>query len=379
MTLRLKNRWLIIASLAVGMLVFGLYRRSQTSSRFPPPQSFRILETVIEHVRNDYLEDVDPRRTMEGAYQGLASTLDPLSGYLDKAAVAKYASPRRAALNDVGAVVTKRPGAFPLVAGVVQGSPAEKAGIQTGDYLSALDGRSTVGWNLSEIRWYLKDESRTPVKIRLIRENDTRELTVDRAPLYPRSISWTAEKGTAGIVQVSHLHPGAAAEFKKAVSPRLGGTAGPLVLDLRDCHEGEAAEAAAFVNLFLQSAAIGAFEKRGGSKETVACPETPVARDVPLVIWTNAATLGPAELVAGALRELRQAKVVGVPTFGLVAKQDLFRLDEGDALLLTTSAFVLPSGEKLLGKGVTPDDVVETGGRETKPYLEKTLRPGAAR
>ncbi|MBM3310583.1 MAG: PDZ domain-containing protein [Candidatus Aminicenantes bacterium] len=379
MTLRLKNRWLLIASLAVGMLAFGLYRRSQTSSRFPPPQSFRILETVIEHVRNDYLEEVDPRRTMEGAYQGLAAALDPLSSYLDKAAVAKYASPRRTALNDVGAVVTKRPSAFPLVAGVVEGSPAEKAGIQPGDYLSALDGRSTVGWTLSEIRWYLKDEARTPVKIRLIRENDTREVAVERAPLYARPLSWTAEKGTAGIVKVNHLHPGAAAEFKNTVLPRLAASAGPLILDLRDCHEGEAAEAAAFINLFLQAAAIGAFEKKGGFREAVACPETPVAPDLFLVVWTNAATLGPAELVAGALRELREAKVVGVPTFGLVAKQDLFKLDEGDALLLTTSAFVLPSGEKLLGKGVTPDEVVEAGGREAKPYLEKSLRSGTAR
>jgi len=356
----MNRRWFIAAAIGAAVLVFGLYRRSLTSSHFPPAQSLRVIETVVQHVRNDYLEEVDPRRTMEGAFQGLMAALDPLSSYLDKAAAAKYTSPRREAFNDIGAIVSKKPGAFPLIVGIVEGSPAEKAGILAGDYLSAVDGRSTVGWSLTEIRLAFKDEARTPLKVRVIRENDTREMTVPRAPLYARALSWTEEKGTAGVVRVHHLGKGAAAEFETAVAPRIPVSIEPLVLDLRDCFEGEVEEAVAFANLFLQASAVGAFEKRGGGRETVGCPDAPVVDSASLVVRVNGATMGPAELLAGVLRELAKAKIVGLPTPGFVAKQDLYRLDDGDALLLTTSVFVLPSGEKLLGKGITPDEVVET-------------------
>jgi len=359
MTLPLKNRWFFVVALAAATLAFGLYRRSMTSSRFPPAQSLRVLETVADHVRNDYLEDVDPRRAMEGAFQGLIGALDGLSSYLDPAAAEKFAAPAGTAFHDVGAIVGKRPGTFPLVVGIVAGSPAEKAGIRTGDYLSAVDGRSTVGWSLTELRWALKDKSPTPLKIRLIRENDTRELTVERAPIYSVAISRTDEKGTSGVVKVHHLFPGAAAEFRGVLAPGLSSSADPLVLDLRECHEGGYEEAAAFANLFLKASAVGAFVKRDGAKETLACPAEPVAAAVPLVVRVGPGTMGPAELLAGVLREVRKAKIVGRPTPGLVGKQVLFRLDRGDALLLTTAAFVLTSGEPLLGKGITPDETVE--------------------
>jgi C-terminal peptidase prc len=369
----------VAAALAAGMLVFWLNRRVFVSPRFPPAQSFKVLETVIQRVRNDYLEEVDARRTMEGAYQGLVGALDVLSSYLDKAAAAKYASPRKAPWNDIGAIVYKRSGAFPVVAGVVEGSPAEKAGIRVGDYVSALDGRSTVVWSLAEVRWSFKDETRNPLKIRLIRENDTREMTVERSPLYSRALSWAAQKDTSGIVRVYHLQPGAAAEFKSTVVTRLRGQKGPLILDLRDCFEGEVEEAGAFVNLFLKAGAIGAFEKKNGAREAVACPAEPAVAGTPLIVWVNAATMGPAELVAGALREVGKARVIGAPTYGLVARQELFPLDEGDAVLLSTAAFVLPSGLKLLGKGLTPDETVEAEGRDIKLYLEKSLAPAAGR
>jgi len=370
-----KSRIVLVAGLAAGAIFFLIERRSLVSSRFPPARSFQVLETVIRHVRNDYLEDVDVRKTMLGAFQGLMGSLDALSSYLDKAAVAKFSSPKKLALNDIGAIVYKKPGVFPVVAGVVEGSPAEKAGIKIGDYLSAIAGRSTIVWSLNEVRWFLKDETRASLKIRLIRENNTQELTVERAPLYSRGLDWTARKDAAGILRVHHLHPGLTAEFRASVLPRLQGAKGPLILDLRECFEGEIEEARAFVNLFLKAETIGRFEKKGGEMEVLACPAEPALAGVPLVIWVGPATMGPAELAAGALRELRKARIVGSPTLGLVAKQELYALTGGDALLLTTGAFALPSGEKLLGTGVSVDAKVESEGRDPKPYLEKSFDP----
>lgn len=161
--------------------------------------------------------------------------------------------------------------------------------------------------------------------------------------------------------------------------PAVKGGAGPLVLDLRECHEGDVAEAAAFLNIFLKAEKIGYFEKKGGAKEPLGCPESPVLESLPLVVWVGSATIGPAEIAAGVLRDQKRAKVIGTATPGLTARQDAFPLDQGDSLVLTTGVFCFPSGEKLWAKGVTVDVKLDLAKTETKDYLEKTLAPATGR
>ena len=100
---------------------------------------------------------------------------------------------------------------------------------------------------------------------------------------------------------------------------------------------------------------------------------------MPLVVWTNQATLGPAEIVAAALKDQRQAKVIGIETPGVASEQEIFPLDSGDALLLTTGVYVTASGQKIWGKGVAPDVKIDLAKTATKDYLEKTLAPPPGR
>jgi len=331
------------------------------------------LATVIRYIKSDYLEEPDPKKTMGGAFQGLVNALDVLSSYLDKTAVAKFTNPRPLQLKDIGAILYKRYGAFPLVIGVTANSPAEKAGIKIGDALSALDERSTLVWSLTEINLYLKNAAASPVKVRLIRDNATKEMTVVRSDIYPKSLTLTPLAGTAGIVRVHHFYPSLTADVKAAVLPRVKGQPAPLVIDLRNCHEGDMAEARAFLNLFLKADKIGYLERKGGAKDYWACPDVAPLETLPVVVWVNQASLGPAELVAGVMKDLKRAKVVGLPTPGLTAKRDLFSLDNGDALLLTTGVFCFNSGEKLWGKGVAPDAKLDLDKTDDKDYIEKTL------
>jgi carboxyl-terminal processing protease len=255
----------------------------------------------------------------------------------------------------------------------VANSPAEKAGIKIGDYLSALDERSTLVWSLTEINLYLKDGAAVPVKLRLIRDNSTKEMTVIRSDLYPKTLTATPLGGTAGIVRIHHFYPALAAEFRTSLLPRLKGQKAPLIIDLRDCHEGEMSEARAFLNLFLKTDKIGYLERKGGVKDYWACPEDAPLESLPVIVWVNQATMGPAELAAGVLKDLKKVKVVGLSTPGLTGKQDLFALDNGDALLLTTGVFCFTSGEKLWGKGVAPDAKLDLEKTDDKAYTEKTL------
>lgn len=370
-----KARVLLVTAFVAALLFFWAERSVLPGGqqRGPSGRDFNPLATVIRYIKSDYLEEPDPKKTMEGAFQGLVNALDILSSYLDEPAVAKYTNPQKLQFKDIGAILYKRYAAFPLVIGIVANSPADKAGIKIGDYLSALDERSTLVWSLTEINLFLKDSAAAPVKLRLIRDNSTKEMTVIRSDIYPKALTETPLSGTAGIVRIHHFYPSLVAEFKTSVLPRLKGQKTPLIIDLRDCHEGEMKEARAFLNLFLKADKIGYLERKGGVKDYWACPEDAPLESLPVIVWVNQASIGPAEVSAGVLKDLKKAKIVGLSTPGLTGKQDLFALDNGDALLLTTGVFCFASGEKLWGKGVAPDVKLDLDKTDDKAYTEKTL------
>jgi len=371
----IKTRIWMAAVLAAVVLFFWLQDSllRGISQKFPPHESFKLLARVISLVRSDYIEDPEPRGTMEGAFQGLVGSLDILSSYLDKSSTAKYLQPQKLALKDIGLVPLKHYGVFPVVVGLIKDSPADKAGISPGDSVTALDDKSTLVWSLSEINLYLKDKEKKVVKLRVVHDTTTKEILLERADIYPQSVSYAPLKDTAGMVKIRHLYPPLIKDFKANVLPRLKSQKSPLVLDLRNCWEGDLEEARGFLNVFLESGKIGYLEKKAGSKDILACREKAALENLSLIVWVNPATMGSAEMVAAVLQDFKRAKIIGSPTPGLVARQSLFSLAGGDALLLTTGVFCLNSGEKIWGKGVSADIKLGADEQEEKNYVAKTI------
>jgi C-terminal peptidase prc len=343
------------------------------SSKLSPNKNFELLGRVIRLIKSEYVEEPNPAKTMEGAFKGLVDSLDVLSSYLDKDGTAKYNQQKKTNLKDIGVVLYKRFGLFPQVIGIVENSPAEKAGIKIGDYFSTLDNQSTLFMSLVETNLYLKGEEENPIKLKILRDTQTQEISVKRALLFENPISYSSEKGTAGILKIHHLYPPCVSEIKKKVLPQVKKQKGPLILDLRNCYEGDTEEALKLINLFLKEQKIGYFEKKGKSREFLSCPEDAELKNLPLAIWTNQATMGSAEVVAAVLKDFKKAKTVGLVTLGLAVKQELFPLDDGSALLLTSGIFCLNSGEKLWGQGVRPEEKVEIEDQSQSSYLKKTL------
>ena len=145
-----------------------------------------------------------------------------------------------------------------------------------------------------------------------------------------------------------------------------------MILDLRNCYEGGSGEAVKLINLFIQSENIGYFEKKGGTKEVISCPEEADLERLPLVIWTNRATIGPAEAVAAVLKEFKKAKIIGFQTPGLIAKQKFLLLEDGSGLLLTSEIFFLTSGKELWLKGIKPDILIQKEHLGQSSYLKNT-------
>jgi carboxyl-terminal processing protease len=369
----------VVAAVALILLCLQTSPANVVSQEASGRKNFEILETVIRYIKADYIEEPDAKKTMNGALQGLINSLDVLSAYLDKAGASKYALSQKRPLNAPGVILFKHAGAFPLVIGVVENSPAEKAGVRMGDYLSAVNNESVLVWSLSEINLALEDESEAPVMLRVIHENATRAISVKRAVLYPRPVTLTAQAQTSGIVKVHHLNAPLVSEFKTTILPKLKNAKTPLILDLRDCYQGNIEEARAFLNLFLKADKAGSFEVKGGIEEPIACPESAPLETLSVAVWVNPATMGPAEVVASVLKDLKKAKVIGLPTPGLASRQEIYPLNSGDAILLTTGVFRTASGEKVWGKGVSPDITLDLDKTDTKAYLDKTLAAFAGR
>jgi carboxyl-terminal processing protease len=367
-----KYRWVLWAATLAAAVFFvlemGYLSRGHGATA---PRGFELLDTLMSHIRNDYLEERDPVQTAEGTFRGMVNSLDPLSAYLSKDLAAGYRA-LTGRETETGMVILKRYASFPQVVAVVEKSPAEAAGVQMGDLVSAIGGRNTLSMSLAEVKLLLRGKDAAPVSIRVLRGNDTHNFSVPRAALFPSAYTFLKPAGQPARLRVHRFEAGLAEAVRREVGPALKGRRDPLVLDLRSCQDGPIDEAAKLVNLFVKAADAGRFEGRDGAQERVSCPAEAALGAVPLVVWTDPGTAGPAELAAGILQEVRKAKVVGFKTPGLVGRTTLFPLKDDSAVLLTSGVFALPSGRKLWEDGLAPDAAITADKLNDKTYLEKT-------
>ena len=310
---------------------------------------------------------------MKGAYRGLVNSLDVISSYLDEDSMLKYSQRMEADLKGTGLVIYKRYGSFPQVVGIIENSPAHKHGIQVGDFISAIDDWPPQAMSLLETRIYLKDKEEKPVKLRILRGQKTLEINLERAQLFAEPVSLTPSEGTSGILKIHQLYPPSVKNVRDKIVSRLQSAKKPLILDLRNCYEGDIQGARELINIFLKAPRIGYFEKKDESKEYLGCPDNAELKTLPLVIWNNQATMGPAEIVAGVFQDFKRAKIIGFQTLGLTAKQTFFLLEDGTGLMLTSGIFHLNSGKPLWQKGVKPDVKIMVDEQSTSVYLKKTL------
>jgi carboxyl-terminal processing protease len=370
-------RWALLP-LAVAVGLFFLLEKNFLPGAAPqtqPRESLQLLNGIMRLIEQDYVEEPDPVKTMSGAFKGLVNSLDVLSSYLDAESVAKFKDQERRDLNETGLIVYKRQGAFPVVLGIKEGSPAAASDIQLGDHLYTLDDRTTLELSMLELKLYLKDTSSQPVKMKTTRNAKNITLEIPRARLHNASYSFSRRDNLAGVLQIHTLRAPLVKALDKDLISSLKNSENTLVVDLRNCADGDLEEALRFMNLFLQKKDIGLLEKKGGQNEILACPEPAPLADIPLILWINQATLGPAEMTAHVLQSFRDTKIIGHKTLGLVARQRFFPLSDGTGLVLT-SAIYRPSDDRgeLWQVGVTPDIKMKADEQSPTAFMEQTRK-----
>jgi len=370
-----RTKIILLSALAAASLFFLLERnflpgksaKSYSSDQLP------FLETIINLIKNHYVEEPNPSHTMKGAFKGLVDSLDILSSYLDKEEAIIYTLQSQERLKEPGLILYKRYSSFPQVLAVINNSPADKKGIKSGDLIGAIDHNPTLTMSMLEANLKLKNSQAKSVNLKIIRSTETLEVDVERKLLYEKPFSYTLQKGTSGLLKIHNFFPPCVSLFRQQIIPRLRQQKKPLILDLRNCWEGQLEEARQFINIFLQADKIGYIEKKNNIQQDLSCPQQAELAKLPLIIWTNLATLGPSEMVAAVLQNKKRAKILGLATLGLVAQQHYFDLNDGSALILTSGIFHLPSGYKLWTQGLKPDIKLKKEEKGFQAYFNKTL------
>ncbi len=370
-----KNTNVILLTVFIAVLLFFFIPKKflpSVSQKSSSDKNLMLLKGVADLIRDYYVEEPNAQKTMKGGIRGLIGPLDPLSSYLDTKTVQKHKSADSTKLMETGIVVYKKFGTYPVVIGVEENSPAAEAGIKVGDTLSEMDGQPLLELSMQEANFYLKDTQQKTVNLKILRAENSEQISLQRKILYDNAFTYTPQKNTSGILKIHSLFPSFIKQFKEKLLPSLKMKKEFLIIDLRNCHEGEIGESLKLINLFLKSDNVGYFQDKDGNKEYLSCPDTPELKGLPLILWTNSATIGPAEAVAGVLKDFNRAKIIGLKTPGLLAKQDFFPLEDGSALLLTSEIFYLRHGKEMWLKGITPDREIKEKNPSSDLYLKKT-------
>ncbi len=307
---------------------------------------------VLRAVQSSYVDEVDARDMMRGGLKGMLRGLDPASRYLDPSELAAHRTTSSGEVEGIGAWVDIREG-YPVVIAPLHGSPAARAGLRSGDFITHIDSVSTFGLGLEEARAKMIGSAGTQVRLRVARkgEGEPREVMIQRERLLVPAVPYAflAAPGV-GYVRVATFHERSAAEFAAAVDSlrRLGARA--AILDLRGNPGGVVDQAVAIAGTFLPSGtrvvsvvgrdpAVSAVQNSSAAK-----PET----GWPLVVLIDSGSASASEIVAGALQDLDRAVIVGESSFGKGSVQNLFPLrGRAGAVQMTTAYYHTPSGRTL--------------------------------
>ncbi len=340
--------------LAVMLLVGAVVGRSAS-----PEDAYRHLAVyteVLSRIKSDYVEEPDMKSVTLGAVNGMLEAIDPYASFLSADQYRTYLKAKDSSKGGVGLVLSKRFGYIGVV-DAIPGSPADKAGITTGDMIETIKGVSTRDMPLAYAEVLLDGDPGTTVELavlRLRRSTEAQKVTLTRAAVKPPALVAQMAAEGIGRIEVSSLESGRAKEVGQALANLQRQGAKKIILDLRHSASGSMPEGVALANLFLDKGLITYLQGQKFSRQNFeAEPAKAVYRD-PLVVITNRGTAGGAEIAAAALLDSKRATVVGERTYGDAAFRKAITMDDGSAVILSVAKYFAPSGKAIQDNAVIP-------------------------
>jgi carboxyl-terminal processing protease len=340
------------------------------SGKDPATRALSIFSDVLSLTRQNYVESVETKSLLEGAYDGMSDALDPFSYYVPASERAAYRS--QAASGSVGTgIVIARRGGFPYVIAPVAGSPAEKAGVKPSDLLDTIDGKSVRNSPLWKVKSALDGPQGSSVEIGVFRNGDEKKVTlkITRAHFEPPPVSTQWERDVA-VVKVPSFGHATAEALRQAIEEANRRSISRMIVDVRGTISGEMSDAVPAAALFTGKGLIAKVVSR---KAQLPALETQGERlwKGKTVVLTDDATGGAAEIFAAALHDRAEATTVGEATVGMAIVQRMVSTESGGTLFMTVGRYVSPSGTTIGGKGLAPDErvIVYPGDTDAKDQI----------
>jgi carboxyl-terminal processing protease len=355
------SRWALVGVLALAVALFipGAYR-NLAADKEQTYEGLKIFSDVIDMVQKNYVDEVDSKKLIEDAIQGMVGSLDPHSALLTPDALKELQIDTQGEFTGIGIHVTMRDNLVTVIA-PIDGTPAYNAGIKAGDKIVKVDGTSVD--NLTDAVKRMRGPKGTEVTITVIREAEPKPLDFrlirDVIPI--QSVRATVLQPGYGYVWVTHFRENTADDLEAALQ-KMEKSEKPLkglILDLRDNPGGVLDQAIRISDMFLDEGVIMTSKGRLERHTRVySATKNGTPRTYPMVVLINGGSASASEIVAGALQDDKRALILGSTSFGKGSVQAIENLRDGYALKLTIARYYTPSGRSIQAKGVEPDIVV---------------------
>jgi carboxyl-terminal processing protease len=355
----------LLAATALGSFYLGR-SQSPASLGVEDRESLALYAEALDTVRDDYVDQqaLDPEKQTYGAIEGMLDTLGD-EGHT------RFLTPEERTQNEEGlsgtyvgiGVQLEAEGDEVVVATPIQDSPADRAGIRSGDVLIAVNGESVRGEDISEIVERVKGPEGTAVRLTVLRGEEERKFDLERAEIQSPVVSWTMIGDTdVAHVFLSSFSNESARELRGAFEEARSAGARRFVLDLRNNPGGRLDQAVEMAGYFLEPGSVAYVRKEASDgREEVEVEGEPGLTDAPLAVLINEGSASSSEILAGALRDNGRATVIGETTFGTGTVLSEFVLRDGSSILLGVAEWLTPKGDFIRETGIAPDVEVKLG------------------
>ena len=318
---------------------------------------------VFDRIREQYVDAPDEQTLLRAAINGMLTSLDPHSGYLDPKTFEDVQEDTSGQFGGLGIEVTMEEGIIKVVS-PIDDTPAQKAGVLANDYIVELDGKSVQGMLLDDAVKLMRGPVGSKIKITVVREGAAEPLYFElaRAVISQRVTRYTME-GDVAVLRIARFteqaYPGLAKAINDIYAERKGTPPKGIILDLRNNPGGLVEQAEMVSDAFLSQGVLLLTRGRGedAATRTVAKPDDVDARlaDVPVIVLINGGSASASEIVAGALQDHKRATVVGTRSFGKGSVQSIIHLGSNGGIKMTTARYYTPSNRSIQAAGIRPD------------------------
>ena len=319
------------------------------------------LEKYKKIIDKYYLGDVDEEKLKEGAIKGYIEGLDdPYTEYISKDDMQDYLDDTMGNFVGIGIYMVKdTENNRILVLSPIKNSPAEKAGILPGDYITAVDGKQCTGDDFSTISNEIKGEEGSTVKLEILRGEQTLNFEIKRENITVNPVEGEVLENNIGYIEFSSFDDGTAEQFKTKYEELEKQGITSLIIDLRNNGGGIVDEALEIAGYIAEKDSVLLYEVDKNNNEKIEKAKDNPIINIPVVILVNENTASSSEILAGALKDLGKAKIVGTKTYGKGVIQEVLTLSDGSGLKITTEKYLTPNKTEINGIGIEPDETVK--------------------